>query len=73
MATIPQQVLESFARIGYSEKPLMAWLEERLREYDRRNRFQPDDVQLRISQGRAQELSDILDMARTAPELLRKA
>lgn len=67
------QVFESLARIGYSEKPLVDWITERLAEYQERMMFQADDVQMRILQGRAQELAEIRALIRKAPEILRKA
>lgn len=73
MAHVPENILESLARIGYSEKPLMEWFDERLAGYDKSNRQQTDDVQLRISQGRAQELAELRDLIKKAPELCRKA
>jgi len=73
MAQIPDNVLEALARIGYAEKPLMNWLTERLAGYDKNNRLQTDDVQLRISQGRAQELAEILELVKKAPDICRKA
>lgn len=73
MAQIPDSVLESLARIGYSEKHLVDWLDERLAGYDKVNRLQTDDVQLRISQGRAQELAELRDLIKKAPDLRRKA
>lgn len=73
MAKVAPQVLESLARIGYAEKPLMDWLEERLKDYQDRIMHQTDEVQLRILQGRAQELAEIRVLIKTAPELCRKA
>ena len=35
--------------------------------------FQTDEAQLRISQGRAQKLSELRTLIKTAPEMLRKA
>jgi len=73
MAHVPDNVLEALARIGFTEKPLMNWLTERLAGYDKSNRLQTDDVQLRISQGRAQELAEILELVKKAPDICRKA
>lgn len=73
MAKIDTQVLESLARIGYAEKRLMDWLDERLNEHKERLMQQTDDVQMRILQGRAQELAELRVLIKTAPELLRKA
>lgn len=73
MAKIDHQVLESLARIGYVEKRLMDWLDERLNEHKERLMQQTDDVQMRILQGRAQELAELRVLIKTAPEVLRKA
>jgi len=73
MAKIPTPVLESLARIGFAEKQLMDWFDDRLREYQDRIMYQSDEVQLRILQGRAQELADIRVLIKNAPELCRKA
>lgn len=73
MAKIALPVLESLARIGHSDKVLMDWVEARLNEYQEKLMHQTDDVQLRILQGRAQELAEIRNLIKTAPELCRKA
>jgi len=73
MAKISSHVLESLARIGFSEKPFMEWLDTELEAVKEQIMFQTDEVQLRISQGRAQKLSEIRALIRTAPEMLRKA
>lgn len=73
MAKIVPQVLESMARIGFAEKPLMDWLEERLKEHQDRLMYQTDEAQMRVFQGRAQELAELRVLIKSAPELLRKA
>lgn len=73
MAKIAPQVLESLARIGFAEKPLMAWLEERLNEHKEKLMYQMDEAQMRVFQGRAQELDELRSLIKAAPELLRKA
>lgn len=73
MAKIAPQVLESMARIGYAEKHLMDWLEERLNEYKEKLMYQTDEAQMRVFQGRAQELTELRSLIKSAPELLRKA
>ena len=73
MAKVAPVILEALARVGYSEKQLMDWLDERLVEYKDRIMFQTDEVQMRILQGRAQELAELRGLIKTAPELLRKA
>lgn len=73
MAKIAPQVLESLARISFAEKPLVDWLDERLNECKERLMYQTDEVQMRVLQGRAQELAELRVLIRTAPELLRKA
>lgn len=73
MAKIAPQVLESLARIGFAEKPLVDWLDERLNEHKERLMYQTDEAQMRVFQGRAQELAELRVLIRTASELLRKA
>jgi len=73
MAQVPDNILEALARIGYAEKPLMNWLTERLKDMQDRMMFQTDEVQLRILQGRAQELAEILELVKKSPEICRKA
>lgn len=73
MAKVDPAVLESMARIGFSEKTLIDWLDARLKDYQDRIMFQTDKVQLRILQGRAQELAELRVLIKTAPDLLRKA
>lgn len=73
MAKTPPQVLESMARIGFAEKPLMDWLDERLADLMEKMLYQPDEAQLRVLQGRAQELTELRKQIKNAPELLRKA
>lgn len=73
MAKIASHTLEALARIRFSEKQLVDWVRERRDEYREKLELQTDDVQLRILQGRAQELTSILDLIEQAPELLRKA
>lgn len=73
MAKIAHQVLESMARIGYAEKHLMDWLDERLNEHKEKLMYQTDDVQLRVFQGRTQELAELRNLIKNAPELLGKA
>jgi len=68
-----RQALEVMARLGYDAKAFVEFLKARLVEYDENLRNQPDEVQLRILQGRAQEVSGILDLINKAPELIRKA
>lgn len=67
------QVIGALARIGYSEKVLVDWMDESLAELKEKVMFQTDEVQLRILQGRAQELSEIRELIKKAPELARKA
>lgn len=73
MAQIPAQVLESMARIGYAEKPFVDYLDAQIEELKEGIMFQNDDVQLRILQGRAQELSKLRKSIKEAPNTLRKA
>ena len=70
---VSPQVLESLARIGYSEKPLVDHLNLKLDELKSKLLFQTDIVQMRILQGRAQEISELCELIKTAPELVRKA
>lgn len=51
----------------------MDWLDARLVEYQSKIMFQTDEVQLRILQGRAQELAELRGFIKDAPDLLRKA
>lgn len=73
MARVPKHVLESFSRIGFNEKPFMDWLDTEIEEAKDQIMFQTDEAQLRISQGRAQKLSELRTLIKTAPEMLRKA
>ena len=61
------------ARIGYAEKPFVDYLDVRILELKEDMMFQNDDVQLRILQGRAQELSKLRELIRKAPDMARKA
>lgn len=70
---IDPRVLESMARIGMSEKPFMDWLEGRLCESKDRLMYQTDEAQMRVFQGRSQELAELRALIKTAPDLLRKA
>lgn len=73
MAQISAQVLESMARIGYAEKPFMDYLSTQISELQESIMYQNDDVQLRILQGRAQELSKLRKLIKEAPDMARKA
>lgn len=73
MAKIQTQVLESLARIGYSEKPFVDWLDVSISALQDQAVYQPDETQLRILQGRAQALMELKKYIKEAPELLRKA
>lgn len=73
MAQISAQALESMARIGYSEKPFTDYLDVQISELQESIMFQTDDVQLRILQGRAQELHRLRKLIKEAPDMARKA
>lgn len=73
MAQISANTLESMARIGYSEKPFMDYLDVQLTELQESIMFQTDDVQVRILQGRAQELYRLRKLIKEAPDMARKA
>lgn len=73
MAQISAQVLDSMARIGYAEKPFMDYLSTQISELQESIMYQNDDVQLRILQGRAQELSKLRKLIKEAPDMARKA
>jgi len=73
MAKVSKEVMESMARIGFNEKPFVDWLDAELSDLKDQVMFQTDDVQMRISQGRAQKLAEIRSLIKTAPEMLRKA
>ena len=70
---VDKSVLEALARIGFSEKPLVDYLNAKLDDMKYKVVFQADEVQTRILQGRAQELSELCELIKNAPELLRKA
>lgn len=72
MAKATQAALESMARIGYAEKPFMDYLEAELSELKDMVVLQPDETQLRILQGRAQQVRALLELIKKAPEC-RKA
>lgn len=72
MAKTTQAVLESMARIGFSEKPFMDYLEAELSELKDMVVSQPDETQLRILQGRAQQARALIELIKKAPEC-RKA
>lgn len=73
MAKIAQKVLESMARMRFAEKDFCDWLDEKLAGYQTSIMFQTDEVQLRILQGRAQELAEIRNTMKEASDLARKA
>lgn len=73
MAQISSQALDSLARIGYAEKPFMDYLDVQISELQEGIMFQTDDVQLRILQGRAQELHRLRKLIKEAPGMARKA
>ena len=68
-----RQVLESLARIGFSEKPFVDWLDASLEDAQSRLVSQVDEVQMRILQGRAQGMMELKKLIKEAPELCRKA
>lgn len=73
MAKVDNKVLESMARMRFAEKAFCDWLDERLAGYQTSIMFQTDEVQMRIMQGRAQELAEIRHLIKEAPDLVRKA
>lgn len=64
---------ESMARIGYSEKAFVDYIASVLAETKDNLVCQQDSTQMRILQGRAQAYSDLLDLIKKAPEIVRKA
>lgn len=68
-----KQAIESAARIGFNEKPFVDLLTAELDDVKSKMVLQPDDVQLRNLQGRAQALTSIVEFIKAAPELTGKA
>ena len=67
-----QSVLEALARIGVQEPKFIEWMRGRLNVVTNVTIQERDDTTLRMAQGRAQELADILAFIQQAPELLNK-
>lgn len=72
MAKPSQLTFESMARIGMSEKPYTDYLSAELSDVTDMMVSQVDETQLRILQGRAQQLRTLIELIRKAPEC-RKA
>lgn len=64
---------ESLARIGFSEKPFADYLDALINEAKETMMYQQDEIQLRISQGRAQAFSELRVRIKEAPDVVRKA
>jgi hypothetical protein len=55
------------------DKELIGWLSANLEAYRHGAVMQRDDTELRITQGKAQVLTELLELVETSPELLDKA
>ena len=72
MANIPQNVLESMARICVNEKPFMDWLEADVKAESLKCILNAND-QVRVLQGRAQKSLEFQKLLKESPETCRKA
>lgn len=70
---IETPVLQSLARINANEPKFVEWLQSKVNQYGVDGLRQRDDVTLRNIQGRGQELLEIVELLKTANEILRKA
>jgi hypothetical protein len=67
------KVVEALARLKSSEPVFIEWLQERLNKHHKDITTMEKEVHVRWSQGRAQELSDLIDNIKGANDIIRKA
>lgn len=73
MAKVDRKYLEVLARVKAQEPALVEFLQARLHSHVGQTIAQNDDVSLRWAQGRAQEVTDLLQLLDQAAEALRTA
>jgi hypothetical protein len=69
---VERKTIEALARVSYDAE-VMLFLQSRLADCKATLVSTNDDVQMRITQGRARELTDIVEQIKKSSETLRKA